>query len=373
MNILYISKSVIPSRSANSIHVMKMCQAFADNGHRVVLLSPDIKDQYEKNVSDIFNYYGVKKNFSIKKLFHPNFKGGAFFYTIAIFIYLIVKKRFDLVYGRFLHGIYISTLLKNKVVYETHQPASEENNHRLFIFKRLIKSKYLKKMIVISQALKNIYLEKGYLNDSKIQVAHDGADEVNNFDNKINLLGRKEYLKVGYVGHLYRGRGIKLMIECAKKLSEVSFHFVGGFNDDIEYWKTYANNLNLDNVYFYGFVSPKETIIYRNSFDILLAPYEKKVSILGSNKGDTSKFMSPLKIFEYMSHKKPIIASDLPVIREILNEKNSILAKPDDVELWINSIEKLKNLHNREVIANQALSDFYNYTWKNRAQLVVKI
>ena len=59
MNILYISKSVIPSRSANSIHVMKMCQAFADNGHRVVLLSPDIKDQYEKNVSDIFNYYGV--------------------------------------------------------------------------------------------------------------------------------------------------------------------------------------------------------------------------------------------------------------------------------------------------------------------------
>ena len=135
MNILYISKSVIPSRSANSIHVMKMCQAFADNGHRVVLLSPEIKDQYEKNVSDIFNYYGVKKNFSIKKLFHPNFKGGAFFYTIAIFIYLIVNKRFDLIYGRFLHGIYVSTLLKNKVVYETHLPASEENNHRLFIFK----------------------------------------------------------------------------------------------------------------------------------------------------------------------------------------------------------------------------------------------
>jgi glycosyltransferase involved in cell wall biosynthesis len=120
-------------------------------------------------------------------------------------------------------------------------------------------------------------------------------------------------------------------------------------------------------------VSPKETIVYRNSFDILLAPYEKKVSIFGSNKGDTSKFMSPLKIFEYMSHKKPIIASDLPVIREILNEKNSILVKPDDIELWINSIEKLKNLQNREVIANQALSDFYNYTWKNRAQLVVKI
>ena len=114
MKILYISKSAIPSRSANSIHVMKMCQAFADNGHHVVLLAPDVKDQYEKNVPDIYQYYGVKKNFHIKKLVHPKLKGGALFYTIAIFFYLLINKRFDLVYGRFLHGIYVATLLKIK-------------------------------------------------------------------------------------------------------------------------------------------------------------------------------------------------------------------------------------------------------------------
>ena len=43
MKILYISNSIIPSRTANSIHVMKMCQAFADNGHEVILLAPDKK------------------------------------------------------------------------------------------------------------------------------------------------------------------------------------------------------------------------------------------------------------------------------------------------------------------------------------------
>ena len=47
MRILYISKSVIPSRTANSIHVMKMCQALADNGHEVILLAPNLKNQYE--------------------------------------------------------------------------------------------------------------------------------------------------------------------------------------------------------------------------------------------------------------------------------------------------------------------------------------
>ena len=73
-----------------------------------------------------------------------------------------------------------------------------------------------------------------------------------------------------------------------------------------------------------------------------------------------------------MSHKKPIIVSDLPVLREILNEKNSILVKSDDVQTWVNSIKKLQDLKNRELIANQALSDFNNYTWKNRALLVLK-
>jgi len=225
---------------------------------------------------------------------------------------------------------------------------------------------------VISKALKDIYLENGYLNESKIKVAHDGADEVKNFDSKIQLFGCKDQLKVGYVGHLYKGRGIKTIIECAKQINDMTFHLVGGLKQDIEYWKSYLkdSNLNLNNIYFYGFVSPQETLKYRNTFDIVLAPYSEKVSVFGNN-GDTSRFMSPLKIFEYMSHKKPIIVSDLTVIREVLSEKNSILVKSDDVKSWVSSIKKLKNLEYRESIANQALIDFKNFTWKNRALFVI--
>lgn len=372
MKLIYISNSIIPSRTANSIHVMKMCQAFADNGHEVVLLAPDRKKKYEKNIVDIYEFYGVKKNFDIKKLYYPNIKGGVLLYALAIFFFLIFNKKFDLIYGRFLHGCYIATLLKNKVIFETHEIIFKKKNHILIIFKKLIKSNYLEKVVVISKALKKIYLAKKYLDDLKIKVAHDGADEVNNFNSRIKLLGSKESIKIGYVGHLYKGRGVEIIIECAKQLSNMTFHLVGGTNENIEYWKSYKKNLNLNNVYFYGFVSPKETSKYRNSFDILLAPYAKKVSISGSSEGDTSKFMSPLKIFEYMSHRKPIIVSDLPVIREVLNEKNSILVECEDIESWVNAIKKLQDLKNRELIANQALSDFNNYSWKNRALLVLK-
>ena len=59
----------------------------------------------------------------------------------------------------------------------------------------------------------------------------------------------------------------------------MTFHLVGGLKEDIEFWKSYSKKLRIDNIYFYGFVSPKESVKYRNSFDILLAPYEKSINI----------------------------------------------------------------------------------------------
>ena len=141
----------------------------------------------------------------------------------------------------------------------------DKKSHRLLVFKKLIKNKYFKKLIVISKALKKIYLKKNYLRGVVIQVAHDGADEIKNFNSKIRLLGDQKKLKVGYVGHLYKGRGIETIINCAKKLNEMTFHVVGGLIEDIEYWKNYSKTLDVDNLYFYGFVPPK-TSKYLNSF-----------------------------------------------------------------------------------------------------------
>ena len=370
MKILYLSKSIIPSRSANSIHVMKMCQAFSVNGHEVVLLAPNIKNLYEKDVGNIFKFYGVKKKFHIKKLWHPNTKVGAIFYLIHIFFYLIFNRKFDLVYGRFLHGCYLAALMKKNVVFETHEILFEKKNHKLIIFNKLIKNKFFKKLVVISKSLKKIYLKKGYLNNKLIQVAHDGADEVKNFNSKTKLLGPKKKLKIGYIGHLYKGRGIELIIECAKRMNDLTFHIVGGLDKDIQFWKSSIKNFNLKNIFLYGFVSPSKTFRYRNSFDIVLAPYSKKVSVEGF--GDTSKYMSPIKIFEYMSHKKTIIASDLPVIKEVLNKNNSLLVDCDNINLWISAIKKLKNAKKRYKLSNQALIDFKKFTWKNRANIIIE-
>ena len=371
MKILYISNSTIPSKTANSIHVMKMCQAFADNDNDVILLAPHKKKKYEKKIMDVYNYYGVRKNFVIKKLWYPNFKGGALFYTLAIFWYLVINNKFNLVYGRFLYGCFIATLLRMEVIYESHAPIYEETKHGKGIFKLLIKSKYFKKLIVISKALKNIYIERNYLNREKIQVAHDGADEVLDFHSKINLLGYKNKLKVGYVGHLYKGKGMEIISSIANKLiDDIEFHIIGGLDEDINYCK---NQISYKNVFFYGFVPHKEVARYINALDVCLLPNQKIVLAYGSQHAvmNLSEFTSPLKVFEYMSHKKAIISSNLAVLREVLNEKNSVLVKCDDSSEWISAIEKLKHPDRRDIIAKQAVIDFKSYTRKKRANKVI--
>jgi glycosyltransferase involved in cell wall biosynthesis len=371
MKILYISNSIIPSRTANSIHVMKMCQAFADNGHQVVLLAPNNKSKYEKGVDDVFDYYGVRKNFKIKKLWYPNLKSGTIFYTLAVLIYLLINKKFDLVYGRFLHGCYFASLLKSETIFESHAPIYEEHKFTIKIFNLLIKSKYFKKLIVISKVLKNMYLENTNLKTNNIEVIHDGADAISDLGKKANLKGKKSNLKVGYVGHLYKGKGIEIIQSIADKVSDdIEFHIIGGIEKDIIQWKQKIQNKN---VFFYGYVPHKEVSDYINSLDICLLPNQRVVLAHGAIGGgiNISGYTSPLKLFEYMSHNKAIIASDLPVLREVLNEKNSMLVEYDDTKSWIDKIEMLKTLSERDKISYQAFNDFFEYTWKNRAKKII--
>ena len=302
MKILYISKSIIPSRTANSIHVMKMCQAFADNGHEVVLLAPNTKNRYEKGVEDVYEYYGVRKNFEIKKLWHPDIIGGAIIYTLSIFFYLLFNKNFNLVYGRFLHGCYVATFLRNRVIFESHESILDMKKIRYFVFKQLIKSKSFVKLTVISQALKNIYLKKNFLHNIEIQVAHDGADEVGDLNNKVKLFGKEENLKVGYVGHLYKGKGMEIIDSIAGKFNDdVDFHIIGGTERDIGIWK---KQIKHKNIFFYGHISHKEVSYYIEALDVCLLPNQQIVRPHGAKntKINISGYTSPLKLFEYISH-----------------------------------------------------------------------
>ena len=89
-------------------------------------------------------------------------------------------------------------------------------------------------------------------------------------------------------------------------------------------------------------------------------------------KEDISKYYtSPMKLFEYMAVGRPIVASHIPSIAEILNEENSVLVKPDDPEALARGIRfVLENNEFAEKISSQAYIDVQKYTWEARAKLI---
>jgi glycosyltransferase involved in cell wall biosynthesis len=368
MLISYISSALVPSRNANSIHVMKMCQAFAKNGNDVSLFVRKIND-----FDDIYSYYGVDRNFEVLERKFRKFPVKYEKYFSGIWAaFKSHKLKADLVYGRNLTGCFVSALLGLNVVFESHSPVSNSGRNQETIFRKLIKSSRFKKLVVITHSLKkyyeNVYPELA----GRIFVAPDAADPL---PESIRMNGqslvKSKKIKIGYIGHLYKGRGIDLIVELAKVLPDADFHLIGGTQPDIEFWKKETAKFN--NIIFHGFLPPSNIDKYKIAFDILLAPYQEEV-IVSDNKSDTSKWMSPLKIFEYMATKKPIVCSNLPVLREILeHERNAFLCSPSDIEEWKQTLERLiSDPELRIKLGCAAYSDFIdNYTWEIRAKKII--
>jgi glycosyltransferase involved in cell wall biosynthesis len=365
MKIVYIASSIIPSRNANSIHVMKMCHALARIGHEVTLIVPKI--QSDLDVEDVHAFYNVDHLFEVVYAKWTAYKGKAL--RFALDASTIIKKlNPDFIYGRsFLCCFVCSLLNKIPIAYESHYPIKDESALNDYFFRKMIKRSNFKFLGVITESLKKHYTHNYQLSDSQVVVLPDAADptsaEVVNGQPEEDKI-----IKIGYVGSFYKGRGIETILELIEQCPHYRFLLVGGSPEQIAEVKTRVKEN--ENVTFYGYLNHKEAENIRMECEVLLAPYETDVSTAG--KVETGKWMSPLKIFEYMAAGKAIVCSDLPVLREVLNEQNSILVKGNDISQWIYALKKLEDAEFRANLGDKAKEDFLtNYTWDARAKKLI--
>ena len=84
-------------------------------------------------------------------------------------------------------------------------------------------------------------------------------------------------------------------------------------------------------------------------------------------------FTSPLKLFDYMAAGVPIVASDLPALREVLrHEENALLARPDDPDAFAAAVRRMLAdpvLAGR--LGRQARADVRRYSWEARAEALL--
>jgi len=362
VDLIYLSNSILYSKKANSIQVTNMCHEFANTFDSVTLYAySDIP-----NLESVYSYYGLEKNFKIKRYLLPKGMLNKILNAVILMISIFVKKKNVVVYGRDTIMVFLCSLLGVKNVYELHSFSSSKYH---YLEKYIFNSPYTLLTVSISNSLKDKYLSTFSFRNS-VEVFHDSATEtpIKAEDKNLDALDPNQF-NIGYIGHLYQGRGIELIIEIAKKLNNFKFHIVGGEESDVKRYKL----ISPKNMIYHGFVSPSKTHLYRHFSDILLMPYQEGLGNPGALT-DTSMWMSPMKLFEYMSSKTPIISTDLPVLREVLNEKNSILL-PYNSKDWITSINILYGDPKlAKKLALNAYKDFIsNYTWEKRANKISEI
>ena len=377
--LIYITNQKLPSQKAYGIQIVKMCEAFADLGYDTQLLIPTRGASASK---DIFDYYGVKRNFKAVTLYSPDFYFPGRLDRLAVTIKSIISafrlflytmnQKADFIYSRDELPIYFLSFFKKKLVFEAHKFSK---NRRLF-YGRFKKNNV--KMVTISSGLKEEFVKFGFKPD-EVLVAHDGVDvEEFNISKSAEQCRRELGLPldkkiVGYVGQLRTmgmEKGISSLIHAQKELSkrypDIITVIVGGNEADVRTHRQLAEKegVNDKEMLFLGHKDHGLIPMYLKACDVLAMPFP--------NVEHYASYMSPLKLFEYMASGRPIVATSLPTIREVLNHSNAILVNPDDNFSFVSGVERLvadSGLASR--IAKQALLDVEAHTWKKRVKQVL--
>lgn len=368
VKIKYITNVRIPTTRAQGYAVMKMCEEFSMAGANVELVVPNRRSN--EKTDDPFLYYGIKNKFPITKLKSFDLLGpfeafGKLFYWIDMLSFLLSvrfgTKKFD---GLFYTRDYLVALVlpkKSFVYLEIHDMPKS----KYFFIKAL---KKIKIFVVLNKYIKDELVGMG-VDEKNILVCPSGV-EISDFDISINKEDARKKLNlpidkkiITYTGHFYDWKGVDILALVAKMMPENIFLFIGGVEPDLTHFKNKYNNL--ENIIILPFMDRKNIPVYLKASDVLVLPNlsKEKISI---------KYTSPLKMFEYMASKTPIVASDLPSIREVLNSDNCVFAEagsPESFALAINNL--LSNDKLSKDLSSSAFSSVLLYSWGNRAKKIL--
>lgn len=374
--IAYIHGQPLPSRAANTFQVAKMCQALVQEGYPTELFAP-ANSVASLSPQDFRRHYGLETGYPVH-LFRSWLVTRGYDFILRTLWY-VKRGQFDLVFSRHLAAAMWTAQIGIPTLYEGHVLPGKRLGS--VYFRRLARQTAFQGLIVISPVLGKYYRDRfaDCLTPERLIVEPDGVD-LERFTPVADRVAARQRLRLpsgfvaGYTGHLYPGRGIALITELAQRLPETTFILVGGEDADIAYWQGETRRKGIGNLRFTGFVPNSQIPFYLAACDALLMPYQHWVPIIGMPAGTYSshQWMSPIKLFEYMAAQRPIIASDLPALRNFLGEDNAVLCPPDVPKAWEIALRKLQTHPERaQSRARQARQDVVHYTWRARVRRIL--
>lgn len=389
MKIAILAPSRIPARTANSMQVMKMTQALANLGHEVRMAVPGanpIDEVSSTRWQELAHHYGLERRFPIEWIPCQD-RWRRYDYGWRA-VRWAEKWGAQVIYTRLPQAAAFSSWLGLATVFELHDLPTGKAGP--YLFQTFLHGKSAARLVLISRVLRDDLVERlGVPGDAPFTlVASDGVD-LNRYrdlpdarqarlalmqSSLPELAGQSfdpERFTAGYTGHLYPGRGIALILEMAARLPEINFLLAGGEVEEVNRYQDRIRELGLQNAILLGFIPNAELPKFQAACEVLLMPYQERVA--ASSGGDIARYLSPMKLFEYMACGRAILSSNLSVLRETLTAENAVLLPPDDLNCWVTALEELRaDSDRRAALANQARRDVEEFTWEARAGRIMQ-
>jgi glycosyltransferase involved in cell wall biosynthesis len=367
-----------PAELGIAFFTAKMAESFSDFGARVTILAPRRLQRDRRTPSE---YFGTKNNFQVvflpvlDFLFIPFLQKISFLlslitFSISSFIYLLFKaKKEDIIHSNEALSILLVSFFFKNTVYEIHDfPKSKRS-----IFNTLFKK--VSKIIVTNRWKKEKIMQEFNLSESRILCEPNAVDfKLFSLDltksearKRMNLPQDKFiFTYVGMLRTMGMEKGLSSLFSALKKLPEkFILVLVGGSTTDISYYKDLSEKEGISSrVIFVGHVKNSEVPIYLKASDVLVAPFP--------NNDHYNFYMSPMKIFEYMTSERPIVTTPLNSIQEVLGENSAIFVNPGDTEALGEAVARVeKNPGWGEEMALRARKEIEEHSWEKRAERIL--
>ena len=364
----YLYSGILPSKLANRLQTVKMCEAFGRRIKTTLYFCHALTTKEE-----IREYYSIEPTFDMEVLGGNKLPRLRSFFLVLKFLRLLWSRKLEgviyvreiplafwlLIFRRF-------SFFKLPVILELHEWFDGELMKR--IARYVVRN--VNKVVVITHFLRREI--SSFTRGEKIFVAPDGVD-LGRFKDMPQQVARKQLnipqdaKVICYTGHLFAWKGIRTLVRSTKHLPN-SYHLyiVGGKDSDIQTLKKFINAENLSNIILTGYVSPDLVPVYLAAADVAVLPSSAREKI-------SRHYTSPLKLFEYMASRRPIVASNLPSLKEVLKDgKNAVLVEPDDPRALAEGIRRvLDDPDFAREISEQAYSEVGQYSWDERARRII--
>jgi glycosyltransferase involved in cell wall biosynthesis len=381
LRIRYLADIRFPLERANGIQTVETCYALAERGHTVQLL---VRPDTVRPPRDPFAFYGIAPHARLlvqrARVFGSEpVRRMAYMANACV---ATMRGRTDVVLTRDL-GV-ASVLLRlprfsrPPLVYESHGFAPVFAATMPDLVSGAVAASRSKLRRLLAREERVWRLAEGYVTITK-GLAVELADRFGSRDavvaiaDGVRLDPRRRFMSprhggspvVAYAGHLYPWKGVDVLLQALALLPDVRGSIIGGHpsEGDLARLQGLARTLGIEaRVTFAGFVHRSTIPALLEQADVLVMPH--------SATPVSERYASPLKLFEYMGAGKPIVASDLPAVREVLRDgENARLVRPaDPKDLAAGIAAVLADQSLAERIARIAFTEAASYTWERRAE-----